>query len=181
MKKKIGFFGGSFDPIHFGHIYLALQLAEAHHLDSVWVCPAFTSPFKSSQNPHHRLKMVQLAVEEIPHFKVLSTEIDRGGTSYTIDTIRSLSSENQYHLLLSEETALELPQWKEYEELIRLAPPLIGQRGLASTQKGLTPTKRMDISSTEIRSRLKKNLYCGHLVPAKALDYIHSHRLYSSG
>lgn len=182
MKKRIGFFGGSFDPIHFGHIYLALQLAEAHHLDAVWVCPAFTSPFKASQNPHHRLKMVQLAVEEIPHFKVITAEIDRGGTSYTIDTIRSLPPENQYHLLLSEETALELHRWKEADELIRLAPPFIGQRGAASLpshlQKYLTPTKNMDISSTEIRARLKNRLYCGHLVPAKALDYIHSHRLY---
>lgn len=188
--KKVGFYGGTFDPIHFGHLYLALQLAEIHGLDLVLVCPAFCSPFKTGEEPlvapHHRLEMVKLALEGVPRFEAISTEIDRKEISYTIDTIRSLPSSNQYHLLLSEESAAQFHKWKESEELIRLAPPLIGCRKAAapsslpaSLKNGFTPTKIMDLSSTDIRDRLKKNLYCGHLIPAKALDYIHRHRLYS--
>ncbi len=190
LKKRIGFFGGSFDPIHFGHLFLALQLAEAHKLDSVLVCPAFHSPFKKGESSprasaQHRFEMVKRALEGIPHFEATSIEIDRGGPSYTIDTIRALPS-NEYHLLLSEEAASQFDRWKEADELIRLAPPLIGCRrdGSSSSlpeslKKGFTPTKNMDLSSTDIRERLNKKLYCGHLIPAKALDYIFQHRLYS--
>jgi nicotinate-nucleotide adenylyltransferase len=188
--KKIGFYGGTFDPIHFGHLFLALQLAEYHELDQVLVCPAFCSPFKKNHVPsasaEHRLQMIQLAVEEIPHMEVLPLEVEAKKISYTIDTIRSLPPA-AYHLLLSEESAVSFLQWKEAEELALIAPPLIGcRRGAGSLpqnipflQKGFTSTKIMEISSTEIRDRLKNKLYCGHLVPAKALDYIECHQLYS--
>lgn len=191
MMKKIGFFGGTFDPIHIGHLFLALQLAEAHLLDEVWVCPAFCSPFKTSSPPEasadHRLRMVQLAVEPIPNFKVLPIEVEKKKISYTVDTLKELPLA-EYHLLLSEESAAEFFQWKEAELLATLAPPLIGCRqSNASFQgwkehpllkRGLTPTHTIEISSTEIRRRLKNKLYCGHLVPAKALDYILEHQLY---
>lgn len=170
MKKTVGFFGGSFDPIHFGHIFLAIELMEAHKLDEILFCPAFCSPFKTaappSASPDHRLAMLQLALD-LPQFKVTPVELKKQGPSYTIDTIRALQTEEvRFRLLLSEEAAAHLNQWKETEELVRLAPPLIGQR-------------EVPISSTEIRARLKKKLYCGHLIPAKALEYILSHHLYA--
>ncbi len=185
--KKIGFYGGTFDPIHFGHLFLALQLAEYHRLDKVLICPAFCSPFKKDHSPtasaEHRLEMVRLAVQDISCMEVLSLEAEKQKISYTIDTIRSLPPA-RYHLLLSEESAASFMEWKEAEELARLAPPLIGcRKGAPPTssflKKGFTPTKSMEISSTEIRERLKNKLYCGHLVPAKALDYIERYRLYS--
>jgi nicotinate-nucleotide adenylyltransferase len=164
---KVGFFGGSFDPIHFGHIALAVQLMETHKLDEILFCPAFCSPFKLESppvaSPKQRLAMLKLALE-LPQFKICSLEIDRGGPSYTIDTIRELGIKG-LHLLLSDEAAAHLGKWKESEELVRLAPPLIGPR-------------KIEISSTEIRNRLKKNLYCGHLVPAIVLDFIHKERIY---
>lgn len=168
--KTVGFFGGSFDPIHFGHIALAIQLMEAHGLDEVLFCPAFCSPFKRETppeaSPEHRLAMLKLALD-VPQFKITTAEIDRGGASYTIDTIRGLEAKGvKLRLLLSDEAAAHLERWKEAEELVRLAPPLIAPR-------------EIQISSTEIRARLKKKLYCGHLIPAKALDYIRTHRLYS--
>lgn len=193
--KKIGFYGGTFDPIHFGHISMAIQLAESEKLDEVWVCPAFCSPFKKDQkpiaSPKHRLEMVRLAVGNIPGFKVISSEIDLKKISYTIDTIRSLPKA-EYRLLLSEETAAGFRKWKEADELARLAPPLIGCRSTPDLfrhqedpwrsdpvlKKGIILTKVLEISSTEIRERIKNKLYCGHLVPAKALDYIESHQLY---
>lgn len=169
MKKTIGFFGGSFDPIHFGHISLAVELLEAHRLDEILFCPAFCSPFKTATppiaSPQHRLAILKLALDH-PQFKITTLELDRAGCSYTIDTIKALQTGGiQFRLILSDEAAAHLDQWKETEELIRLAPPLIGPR-------------KIDISSTEIRARLKKKLYCGHLVPAKALEYIQRHQLY---
>ncbi|MES2272963.1 MAG: nicotinate (nicotinamide) nucleotide adenylyltransferase [Chlamydiota bacterium] len=192
MTKTIGFFGGSFDPIHFGHIGLALQLMEIHKLDEVLFCPVQCSPFKLNSppmaSPSHRLQMLKIVLEEIPKFRLLSSEIDREGPSYTVDTLRELHRTTpRLRLLLSEESALHFEKWKNPEELIRLAPPLIGTRpGTELTgpfseilKKGLTRTKAFETSSSEIRERLNKKLYCGHLIPGKALDYIHAHRLYS--
>ncbi len=191
--KTIGIFGGSFDPIHFGHINLAVQLQENHNLDEVLFCPAFCSPFKTSSppiaSPQHRLAMLKLALDEIPHFRISSIELDRGGPSFTIDTLRTLHSENiKLRLILSEDAIARFDQWKEAGDLVRLAPPLIGTRrespqirGPLSEvlKRGFTPTRIMEISSTDIRDRLQKKLYCGHLVPAKVLDYIKLHHLYS--
>lgn len=194
MKKTIGFYGGTFDPIHFGHINLAVQLLEMHHLDEVLFCPAYCSPFKTAKPPHvspqHRLEMLRIALDGIPHFRISSYEIDRNDPSFTIDTLRAIKgefkSDVKFRLLLSEEAATQFDQWKDFQELIRLAPPLIGTRssnaekgGLsASLRSGFTQTKVFEISSTDIRERLKKGLYCGHLVPAKVLDYIEANHLY---
>lgn len=167
--KTVGFFGGSFDPIHFGHIALAVQLMEAHKLDEILFCPASCSPFKTETppvaSPKHRLAMLKLALD-LPQFKVCTLEIDQEGPSYTIDTVRELKKEGiKVRLLLSDEAAHHLDQWKESDELVKIAPPLIGPR-------------EIKISSTDIRTRLKKKLYCGHLIPAKALDYIRVNDLY---
>ena len=194
MKKKIiGFFGGSFDPIHFGHINLALEMVEKHNLDEVIFCPAFCSPFKSAAppfaSPEHRLAMIRLALTPIQRFRVTPIEIERGGPSYTIDTLKALVKEGDFRLILSDEAVARFDQWKDASELIRLAPPLIGTRrepfaaGYGAVgealRKGITQTRLFEISSTEVRDRIKKNLYCGHLVPDIVLDYIASHRLYS--
>ena len=162
-----GFFGGSFDPIHFGHIALAVQLLEEHGLEEVLFCPAFCSPFKTAAppvaSPEHRLAMLKLALD-CPRFKITTVELDRKGVSYTIDTIRSLKMKG-LRLILSEEAAQHLDRWKESQALAELAPPLTGPRD-------------MKVSSTEVRERLKRGLYCGHLVPAKVLAYIEKHQLY---
>lgn len=198
--KKVGFLGGSFDPIHFGHIHLGVSLQEAHQLDMVIICPAACSPFKNSppQEAKHRLKMVELAIEGISGWSVLDWEVKNGPPSYTIDTVRYLLKNNllespsALQLLIGEDQLPGLPKWKEVSELLELAPPLIGCRiGCRSLQadcsnnflsselqKGMTPTKILEISASEIRERLNKGLYCGHLVPVKVLDYIHHHRLY---
>lgn len=170
MPKTVGFFGGSFDPIHFGHISLAIDLMERYHLDEVLFCPVYCSPFKLETppiaNPDQRLELLKRALADLPQCKICDWELKRAVPSFTIDTIRALSQQPvQLRLLLSEEVASHLDRWKEKEDLLRLAPPLIGKR-------------QVPISSTEIRSRLKKKLYCGHLVPAKALEYILEHQLY---
>jgi nicotinate-nucleotide adenylyltransferase len=196
MKKTIGFYGGTFDPIHFGHLNLAVQLLEIHHLDEVLFCPAYCSPLKSASPPHaspqHRLEMVRIALEGMPRCRLTSYEVDRNDPSFTIDTLRMIQGEGKgevkFRLLLSEEAAAHFDQWKDFRDLIRLAPPLIGTRSLPALRSsltetlcpGFTQTKIFDISSTEIRARLKKGLYCGHLVPGKVLDYIRVNGLYKS-
>ncbi len=190
MKKKIGFFGGTFDPIHFGHIHLAVQLFEIHHLDEVLFCPAYCSPFKRAAPPHanaqHRFEMVRLALGDIPHFRLTNYEIERNEYSYTIDTLRALMSEEkgQFYLLLSVEAATHFEQWKNVQQLIHLAPPLIGARTVEAEslpkilRSSFTKTTILEISSTDVRARLKKKLYCGHLVPQNVLHYIEDNGLY---
>ncbi|NDD57962.1 MAG: nicotinate (nicotinamide) nucleotide adenylyltransferase [Chlamydiae bacterium] len=200
--KKIGFFGGSFDPIHNGHIHLALSLLEKQQLDQVLFCPAFLSPFKLDSHPHvqshHRLAMTKLAIASLPFFSVIPSEIEKESVSYTIDTVKglidqlSLTDRNfAIHLLLGEDMLKNLSKWKEVDKLLSLAPPFIASRSSALTIdpklskisrdlifQGFTRTSLLDISSTDIRCRLKKNQYCGHLIPSQVLEYIHLNRLY---
>lgn len=198
MSKKVGFFGGSFDPIHLGHLNIAIELAERHKLDEVYICPTSQSPFKKSQPPiaskEDRRAMVTAAISPLPHFTLLDLELQNSMPCYTIDTIRALIAadhKKNYFLLLGEDAIEHFHEWREVEELIKLATPLIGSRttkslnrkGLTSAlsssiEKGLTEIPIMEISSTQIRDRLKKGLYCGHLLPAKVWDYIQQHQLY---
>jgi len=198
-EKRIGFFGGTFDPIHFGHLNLAVHLLEMHKLDKILVCPAHYSPLKSEDQPRistqHRYRMTELAISPIEKFEILDLEIKREGPSFTIDTIRALIQKDEHirlHLILGEDSLNGFSHWKEVEELVRLAPPLIGSRIgqlhaldvqlpktlIQSIEKGLTKIPVMEISSTTIRDRLRRKLYCGHLVPAKVLEYIQKHNLY---
>ena len=199
-KQKIGIYGGSFDPIHFGHLNLAIRLFEIHQLDEVWFCPAGVNPHKLNLPPaaaKHRLEMVRLATQDIPHFRVIDLEIKKQGPSYTVDTLRALqekfkgNSPKKNYLLLGEDAALDFCSWREPEEIVKLATPLVGTRTkdlknkivgdpaiCQKLKEGVTPTEIFDISSTDIRKRLAGGLYVGHLVPAKVLDYIYTHKLY---
>ncbi len=189
MKKKIGILGGSFDPVHFGHLNLAICLMESCALDEVLFIPTRLSPFKEHIPPiasaEHRLAMLKKALAPLPQFKIIDWEIHGQGPAYTIDTVRKLITPSvQLHLLLGEDHLSSLDRWKEGEELIRLAPPLIGSRKTSDTPIA-APFPRikiplLEISSTTIRERLAHKKYCGHLVPAIVLDYIHQNHLYQA-
>lgn len=194
----IGFFGGSFDPIHFGHLNLGIELKEKAGLDEVWFCPSSLNPLKSGQkaiaSAENRLKMVQLAIEGIPGFKVIENEIFKEGPSYTVDALRELINQeksHQFRLILGDDALANFLKWKDPSAILSMAPPLVGTRVLtdveiASSQDpllkilkdGYVPISRFEISSTDIRKRLKQGLYCGHLVPKKALDFIKANHLY---
>ncbi len=200
--KKVGFFGGTFDPIHLGHINLALEMLEIHGLDEVFFCPVSQSPHKAEDPPvaskEQRRAMVVAAIAPIPAFTFLDIEIQKTEPVYTIDSIRYLikmdeSKVKKYYLILGEDSFENFHLWKEFEELATLAPPLIGARlsdsdlpskKLPKTvsdilKAGLTKTRIMAISATDIRSRLKKKMYCGHLLPDKVWDYINQNGLYA--
>lgn len=193
---KVGLLGGSFDPIHFGHLNLAVSLLEAHGLDRVLFCPTSRSPFKTEHAPsapQHRLAMTRLAIADIDVFSLLDWEAHHSGPSYTIDTVKRWKAENEgtLFLLLGEDQLPRLHQWREVDTLFTLCTPLIASREKHSLPtpalsaplqaliaQGRTKTPILDISSTQIRQRLKNGLYCGHLVPHLALDYIQEHKLY---
>jgi len=198
---KIGFFGGTFDPIHIGHIHLALQMLEIHHLDQVVFCPASVSPYKQGSPPQvaakHRQKMVELAIHPIELFSFCEWEITRPGPSFTIDTLKGLSDQTKaekkeihWHLILGEDALVDFASWKDVEELVALAPPLIGSRLIPSflppfpssikeiIERGMTKIQMLDISSTYLRKRLLEGKYCGHLLAHNVLDYIQHHQLY---
>ncbi len=173
----IGLFGGTFSPIHFGHINLALSIKEACQLDEIWFIPALVSPFRTKEklvSAEHRLKMTQLAVEDIPGFSCLDIEIKRQPPSYTIDTITQLESKGPLALILSDDVYEHFDSWKEADQIKQKVKLLIGSR----YGKGEIKTPMMEISATQVRERLKKRLYCGHLLPAKVLDYIYQNQLY---
>jgi nicotinate-nucleotide adenylyltransferase len=195
--ESIGIYGGTFNPIHFGHLHLALELMERRQLHGVWFCPARINPLRLDQelvSPAHRLKMVELAIDDIRQFRALDIECRREGPSYMINTLREVAAAHpyQWRLLLGNDAVDTFSRWREPEAIVRLAPPLVGQRNrhvtleepsgsaevVTALQSGLVPMPVMEISSTTVRERLRQGLYCGHLVPPKVLDYIYKHRLY---
>lgn len=201
-RKKIGLLGGTFDPIHHGHLNLAFELMEKKDLDEVWFIPAQINPFKTgviTTSMEDRLEMVKLAIQDIPQFSIKDLEKERPPPSYTIHTLQAFISEaaltgepHHFYLLLGEDSVPGFSQWHLPEEIVKLVPLLIGSRSGISQyqfeafslpireaiQAGLTPTRLMDVSGTEIRHRLRHNLYCGHLLPSPVLQYIHENKIY---
>jgi nicotinate-nucleotide adenylyltransferase len=203
VSKKIGIYGGSFDPIHHGHINLAVEMSEAHQLDEVMFCPSFVNPNKikgSSASGDHRLAMLNLAIAGEPKLRILDWELRRGGPSYTIDTLHELMASqagkpepDHFFLIIGDDAAQHFYRWRQPEEIVKICTLLVGRRSFSSAcddlkgssaplieavHKGLTLTRILEISSSEIRKRLAKRQYCGHLVHSKVLDYIHLHDLY---
>ncbi|QZA58510.1 nicotinate (nicotinamide) nucleotide adenylyltransferase [Candidatus Rhabdochlamydia porcellionis] len=194
-KQKIGLFGGSFDPFHFGHLNLIVNLLEHAHLDKVFICPAKSTAFKI---PHvsieHRTSMLQLMIEESPSLTLLDWEIQMQ-KPYTIDTVKRLKKRGEIDLflLLGEDLLPNLHLWHQIEDLLRLVTPLIASRFVTSQfidfklssqaesklKKGFIKIPLMEISSEVIRQRLQQRKFCKHLVPAKILDYIQVNHLYS--
>ncbi len=203
IGKKIGLLGGTFDPIHFGHLNLAFELMEKRALDQVWFIPAQVNPFKENVPPkemHHRLAMVALAIQDIPQFYLKDLEKERPAPSYAIDTLKAFIAEeaysptpHQFFLILGEDGISNFYEWHLAEEIVKLVPLLIGSRSgipqpfyelfppsiQKAIQEGITHTRLMDISSTDIRARLAKGLYCGHLVPELVMNYIDNKKLYN--
>ncbi|MBX9923331.1 MAG: nicotinate (nicotinamide) nucleotide adenylyltransferase [Rhabdochlamydiaceae bacterium] len=193
---RIGVFGGTFDPVHFGHIHLALSLLEIWKLDQVIFSPSRVSPFKEESgmqaSPMQRLEMLKLALEGVPACRVIDFEVQRLGPSYTIDLVRHVKSlyaeTDELFLLLGEDLVPEFSRWKEYKQILSLVTPIIGCRVREENKKswdfpesmemGRVPIPILEISSTQIRERIKNKLYCQHLIPEKVFDYICENKIY---
>ncbi|MBN4066903.1 nicotinate (nicotinamide) nucleotide adenylyltransferase [Simkania negevensis] len=198
-REKVGLYGGTFDPIHFGHLNLAIEMMEAHRLNRLWFCPAALSPHKTETlltPAQHRLNMLRLALEQFPCCEILDSEITRDSPSYTVDTVRQCvndpkNKDKEFYLILGEDCLACFDRWKNSEEIVSSVSLLIGSRGKRqqalklgmenldeAIARGLTPMHNFEISSTDVRERLSKGRYCGHLVPAKVLDYICKNKLF---
>ncbi len=191
---RIGIYGGTFDPPHFGHLHLAVSLMEAHHLDEVWFCPAYLNPLKKHKpaSDQDRMQMLEMATAPFPHFSIIDWELKRKGKSYTLDTVlESQSYSHQFFLLMGDKTAEEFHTWHKPEEIVNNISILIGSRQshppppphgsktiAEAMSRGWTTIPMFDLSSTEVRGRVQKERGIQHLVPEKIVDYIKSHRLY---
>lgn len=185
--KRIGILGGTFDPPHLGHLIIAEEVRLALELDEIWFIPTYTPPHKDDAKTevHDRIKMVELAIETNPHFKINTIEIKRSGKSYTIDTMEELTSlhpDYKFYFLIGADMVEYLPNWHRIDELIELVSFVGVQRSgykLETDYNILTLNiPLIDISSTEIRKRLQNNRSANYLVPERVYAYIRGERLY---
>ncbi len=187
-ERKVGFFGGGFDPIHLGHIYLALQIQEKKNLDEILLVPAYCSPFKWGTPPKasnkDRLCMVELVTKEFPNFSFLDWEIFQEKPSYTVDTLQHLKRDKKYreaqiHLILTEEGEKGFSAWKEAPQIMAMAKILVGTRYKGNTSKFTkVDTKIMEVCSSEIRERIFEGRCVKHLLLSSVLQYIEKRGLY---
>jgi nicotinate-nucleotide adenylyltransferase len=185
---KLGILGGSFNPIHHGHLLIATRAAEALGLDRVLLIPASVSPLKSAgalAPPRHRLAMVRMAVRGNRRLGASDLEIRRGGTSYTVDTLKSLKGRygGPLYLIVGADAARLLPRWRSIGEVMRLAKVVVvgrpGHRSNGKLPKVLmVDGPLLEISSTEIRHRVKRGQSVRYLVPEGVERYIRRKRLY---
>ena len=186
--ERVGLFGGSFDPVHLGHLILAEAAMEDLNLDHIIFIPAGISPFKTASPPsasnQSRLTMLRQATASESRFSVDERELHREGPSYTIDTVRELLGNHpgvRFLYLIGADNLKDLPRWHEIGELRNLVDFAVLDRGNSSEVTACdfpVVRRRIDLSSTEIRERLSKGLSIRFMVPEGVYDFIMSHHPY---
>src|ERR1700733_6620608 len=189
-RLRLGLYGGTFDPVHLGHLILAHDALEQLKLDAVLFIPARQSPFKPGKtgaNEKQRLAMLKLALKGREKFWLSRCELDRPAPSYAIDTtaeIHEAFPRANLFWLIGADQLPDLHRWHRAAELKKLVTFALLPRGeaphrLPAGVLSLPRPRRVDISATEIRLRVKSNLPIDHLVPAPVAAYIARHRLYA--
>ncbi|WP_290033774.1 nicotinate-nucleotide adenylyltransferase [Ligilactobacillus cholophilus] len=187
-KKRIGILGGTFNPIHLGHLIIADQVLDQLDLDKVLFMPDNIPPHidhKKAISAEKRLKMLELATQDNPKFGVEDYEIKKGGISFSIDTFRELTKlhpENKYYFIIGGDMVEYLPKWREIDELVNLVQ-FIGVRRPGFSTKTKYPVIWVDvpelaISSTLIRQKIKQGCSINYLVPKEVEEYIQKENLY---
>jgi nicotinate-nucleotide adenylyltransferase len=193
LHVKIGFLGGNFDPVHFGHLLAAQDAYEQHRLDRLVIVPAAQAPLKSSEvqsTAAERLAMVRAATEWDTRFEVSDFELQKGGISYTIDSarhFRALHPKDDLFWVIGGDQLPQLHLWKEIGELVKLVEFIFLERPGYPVRATLNiPGLRLHrcdghllaISSTELRDRTRRGLSLDYFVPHKAIVYIRDNGLY---
>ncbi len=202
MGNRIGIFGGSFDPIHNGHLLLAELCRESLGLDKVLFLLASVSPFKVDKQPasnKDRTEMLRLAIGGNSSFEMDLREIERGGVSFTIDSVRSIAEENQgaeLFLLMGADALADIAKWREPAELFRLVTPCVIARGgvsepnwavletyiepkrLEESIRNKVVGPQIEISSFDLRQRTKQGKSIRYQVPPAVEVYLREHSLY---
>lgn len=188
--KHIGILGGTFNPVHYGHLMMAQTALETLKLDKVLFIPANNSPFKTSAvtaSAMERLDMLRLATQARGQFAIDDREIKRGGISYTVDTVRELAETlkaTKLYLIMGCDTFDGFPKWRYPDEIVELSTLVVINRpGFDAPIKSKFPFKMIDmpalaISSTDMRKRVKSRKSITYLTPDNVIDYINRRKLY---
>ncbi len=183
--KKVGIYGGSFDPIHHGHLILAREAREALDLEKVIFVPAAVSPFKgraAAASGDMRLKMLQAAIKGEEGFAIDDCELRRPPPSWTIDTvleIRKRETDSEIYLLIGEDTVATLDRWRRFDDLKKIVRFVVLDRTGSQTQRDYQIVRRkIDISATEIRKRVAHEQSIRYLVPPAVEEIIQREKLY---
>ena len=134
MNAKVGLFGGTFDPIHHGHIFIADETKRRLNLDKIIFLPSGISPHKNTEKAEHRYNMIKMAIADYPYFEVSETEIQMGVTNYTIDTLKLLEiiAPAPFRFIIGLDAFLDIVEWGQTEELMKLANFIVVRRFGAS-------------------------------------------------
>ncbi len=201
--RKVGIMGGTFNPIHLGHLLLAENARSSFDLDEVWFLPSGCSYMKSQEGMADgavRLHMTGLACRDNPYFRVSSLEVDRGGYTYTADTLCRLTEENpdtSFYFIVGADNLLTMESWKDPEVIFQKAGILAAVRegcdreklrGQAAYLNGrydarvhLIPAGTIEISSSDIRARIRAGRSIRYMVPEDVRRYIEKNGLYEGG
>ena len=195
---KTGILGGTFNPIHNGHLYMAFEAKETLELDRIIFVPNYIPPHKeaSDRNPEDVLKMLELALEEYDDFTISTFELEKKGLSYTYETLEYFTEiypHDELYFIIGEDSYVNFSLWKNPEKIISLAKLVVFQRQGFNQDKHhstiafmenrnkkpiILDSMILEISSSDIRNRVMRNKQIGFLVPAKVRYYIHEHELY---
>lgn len=186
---RIGIFGGTFNPIHFGHLVLAEQAYEKLNLDKVIFIPSFSPPHKKSSciaSALHRYNMVKLAIQGNPRFKISDIEIKRRGCSFLIDTLKQLKEiypKATLFLISGSDTSWQMARWKSIDEILSLAKFVLAKRPGYRLKKynknvSVISITELDISSSIIRKKIEAGKSIRYLMPLKVYEYIKQRGLY---
>ncbi len=192
-RMKIGFLGGSFDPVHFGHLIAAQDVLEQFHLDRLLLVPAAQAPLKPNDvqsTADDRLTMLRAAIEWDKRLEISDYELSKGGISYTIDSVRhfkALFPHDQLFWIIGGDQLPLLHKWKAIDELAQLIEFIFLERPKHPTKPHVEiPGLRLhrcdghliEISSSELRARVSRGLSLHYFCPQKVIAYIDQHRLY---
>ena len=191
--KNIGLFFGSFNPIHSGHLAVAEFFAQNTSSDEVWLVVSPKSPFKEKNTlmeNHHRLAMVQLAIEDKSNLKACAEEFDLPSPNYTINTLNHLKKkypEHQFTLLMGQDNMAYFDRWKEHDQILdqfhlfvypRSQSDKIPSRLLKHPKINYFNASLLEVSATEIRNAIKNKKSLTNLIPPKIEDYLQKFNLY---
>lgn len=186
---KIGILGGSFNPPHLGHLILAEEVKEHLGLCKVIFVPCNIPPHKRRivlAPAFRRLEMLKLLLKDNPHFQVDSFEVERGGVSYTIQTIEYLRKKykgSQLFLIIGSDLLNQFHTWRDYSRILKLVKVVVGSRGKKlPLKKGFIPVRIpcIEISSSDIRKRIREGRSTKYFLPDQLQEYIKKYKLYKN-
>lgn len=191
--RKVCILGGSFNPIHLGHLILANTVLEKLNLDEIIFVPCFIQPIKGDKefaSANHRLEMIKLAIENNPKFTFSDIELRRKGKSYTVDTLKYFKKKyDNLYFVIGADNIREFHKWKEPDTILELAKLIVTNRGgyevkipkrIRGKEILVCSIPQIEISSSMIREKIRNNQSIKYLVPEAVENYIYQHNLYKN-